>query len=217
MENFERISALVAFLNCSAEIAEAVDAKMSQRNCNHKEILVHQGDHGSQIWLILEGIAQLQIIGFEGQTTLLAAHGPGEIFGAFPEEAESKVDAKVYGQLTALQIASHELQGLLEEYPSLGRGLSKILGNQFNAILDRLALHVTLTATGRVYRELLRVVDTSNAIAPPPVIAALALTAQTTRETASRAVNALVRRGIIEKDKDRLKIISRGLLESLVI
>jgi len=207
----------MAFLDCSLEVAEALDAEMLQQDFGHKDVLVHQGDHSSQIWLILTGKAQLQIIGYEGQVTLLATHGPGELFGAFPEATESNMDVKVYGHLTALQIPSGELHNLLRKYPSLGAGLSRILGNQFNAILDRLASHVTLTATGRVYRELLRLVDEKDRVSPPPVIAALALTAQTTRETASRAVNALVRRGIIERDKSRWEIVSPGLLESLVI
>jgi CRP-like cAMP-binding protein len=49
------------------------------------------------------------------------------------------------------------------------------------------------------------------------VIAALALSAQTTRETGSRAINALERRGIIRRDDERLEILSRGLLEELVV
>lgn len=217
MENSDRISALTAFLDCPSAVAAELDKRMSLHDFSHKDTLVHQGDENSQIWLVLDGNAQLQVIGFEGQATLLTAHGPGEIFGAFPEEAESRFDVKVYGRLSVLQISTKELQQLLIDYPDLGRGLSKILGNQFNVVLDRLASHVTLTATGRVYRELLRLVDDRNQVSPPPVIAALALTAQTTRETASRAINALVRRGIVEKDKARLKVIARGLLESLVI
>jgi CRP-like cAMP-binding protein len=217
MEQPERVAALSAFLDCSSDVAVALDSKMSQHDFDHKDILVHQGDPGSQIWLILDGNAQLQVIGFEGQVTLLAAHGPGEIFGAFPEEAESKVEIKVYGQLTALQIASHDLQALLRDHPSLGRGLSKIMGNQFNAILDRLASHVTLTAKGRVYRELLLLAGDQDGVSPPPLINALALTAQTTRETASRAINEVVRRGIITRDNKRWHIVSRGLLEGQII
>ena len=216
MQNSERITALQSFLDCSLEVAEALDTRMAEQEFGHKDVLVHQGDHSSQIWLVLAGSAQLQIIGFEGQVTLLATHGPGEIFGAFPEEAESNMDIKVYGNLTALQIASSDLHELLRKYPTLGSGLSKILGNQFNAVLDRLASHVTLTAKGRVYRELLRLVDENGRVSPPPVIAALALTAQTTRETASRAINAVVRRGIIERDASKFEIVSRGMLEELV-
>lgn len=217
MDNNERISALKTFLDCPLEVAQALDNAMARRDFDHKDMLVHQGDYSEQIWLILDGEAQVQVIGYEGQVTLLATHGPGELFGAFPEAAESSMDIKVYGHLTALQISTDILRDLIAQHPLLGAGLSRILGNQYNALMDRLASHVTLTARGRVYRELLRLLIDSDQIIPPPVVAALALKAQTTRETASRAISDLRRRGIIQRDKDRLEIISRPLLEALVI
>lgn len=217
MDVNERQSALMAFLNCPPNVAAALNTAMAEHDFTHKDMLVHQGDHNGQIWLILDGKAQIQVIGYEGQITLLATHGPGEIIGAFPEAAESGMDIKVYGHLTALQISADALHNLLAQYPALGVGLSRILGNQYNVLIDRLAAHITLTAKGRVYRELLKLLADNDYITPPPVIAALALTAQTTRETASRAINALERRGIINRNKDMLHIISRPLLEDLII
>lgn len=217
MDNEERIAALSEFLECSAEAAAQLAMKMTLKTFKHKDILVHQGDMNDQIWLILDGNAQLQAIGYEGQVTLLTAQGPGEIFGAFPNQATSNIDVKIYGHLSALQISSSDLKLLLDEYPQLGKGLSKIFGNQFHAIIERLAMHVTLTARGRVRAELLRLAGGTNNIRPKPVVAALALTAQTARETASREVNDLIRRGIIEREAKQLKIVSRTMLESMVI
>jgi len=216
MDNRERIAALSAFLDCGISSAEKLNAKMTFKVFSHKDILVHQGDMNNQIWLILDGNAQLQAIGYEGQITLLTAQGPGEIFGAYPTEAISNVDIKIYGTLTALQISSLDLKNLLDEHPGLGKGLSKIFGNQFNAIVDRLAMHVTLTAKGRVYKELLRMSGNEDEITPYPVITAIALNAQTTRETASRAISALQRRGIIDRHDDRMQIISHNMIEELI-
>ncbi|WP_422266784.1 helix-turn-helix domain-containing protein, partial [Sphingorhabdus sp.] len=39
----------------------------------------------------------------------------------------------------------------------------------------------------------------------------------TTRETGSRAISALVRRGIVERRDNALRIVSRRLLEEMVI
>jgi len=64
---------------------------------------------------------------------------------------------------------------------------------------------------------LLLLAGDQDGVSPPPVITALALTAQTTRETASRAINEVVRRGIIARDKQRWRIVSRGLLEDQII
>jgi len=78
----DRIAALAAFFSCSREEATKVDAATRLAHYRHKDILAHQGDLGAKLWIVLEGRAQLQIIGICGQAKLLAAHGPGELFGA---------------------------------------------------------------------------------------------------------------------------------------
>jgi CRP/FNR family cyclic AMP-dependent transcriptional regulator len=194
-----------------------VDAATRLVHYRHKDILAHQGDLGAKLWIVLAGRAQLQIIGMDGQTKLLASHGPGELFGAFPNERIVISDVVVHNRLSVLEIATANMTRLLQEEARIGNGLSRILGRQYNAVLDRMAARITLTANGRVYAELLHEAGAQGTISPPPVIAALALSAQTTRETGSRAINALERRGIIRRDDEQLKILSRNLLEELVI
>jgi DNA-binding IclR family transcriptional regulator len=76
-----------------------------------------------------------------------------------------------------------------------------------------------LTARGRVCAELLRLAleAKDHTIRPAPVIAELALRAATTRETASRTVNGLERRGIIRRDADALVVIAPHRLEAEII
>lgn len=213
----DRIAALASFFSCSPEEAGRIDATTRLAHYRHKDILVHQGDLGAKLWIVLEGRAQLQIIGIDGQTKLLATHGPGELFGAFPHERVVISDVVAQNRLSVLEIPTAKMTALLQEEARIGSGLSKILGRQYNAVLDRMAARITLTANGRVYAELLREAGDEGRISPPPVITALALSAQTTRETGSRAINALERRGIIRRDDERLEILSRGLLEELVV
>ena len=54
-------------------------------------------------------------------------------------------------------------------------------------------------------------------IRPGPVLSDLALRVSTTRETASRAVNALERRGIIRRDADALVVVAPHRLEELIL
>ncbi|QTD57190.1 Crp/Fnr family transcriptional regulator [Parasphingorhabdus cellanae] len=217
MDYNDRLSALASFFQCSSEAAAKLNEAMSLVEYRHKDTLIHQGDFGSHIWLALDGHAQMQVIGVDGQVRLLNAYGPGEIFGAFPEPRESLADIIVQHKLVVLQISAADMIQLLRENPDFGLGLSKILGDQFHSVLDRMAARVTLTAIGRVYSELLKTVGEGNEISPPPVIAALALTAQTTRETGSRAINALERRGIIRRNEERLEILSRSMLKNLIV
>ena len=213
----DRIAALASFFSCSPEEAAKVDAATRLVQYGHRDILAHQGDLGAKLWIVLEGRAQLQIIGVDGQTKLLASHGPGELFGAFPHERVVISDVVAQNRLSVLEIPTAKMATLLEEEARIGSGLSRILGRQYNAVLDRMAARITLTANGRVYAELLREAGEKGRISPPPVIAALALSAQTTRETGSRAISALERRGIIRRDEEQLEIISHGLLEELIV
>ncbi len=213
----DRIATLAAFFSCSPEEAAKVDAATRLVHYRHKDILAHQGDVGAKLWIVLEGRAQLQIIGMDGQTKLLTAHGPGELFGAFPHEQVVISDIVVQDRLMVLEIPTARMAALLQEEARLGSGLSKILARQYNSMLDRMAARITLTANGRIYAELLQEAGDDGRISPPPVIAALALSAQTTRETGSRAISALERRGIIRRDEERLEIMSRALLEDLVV
>ncbi|WP_417620983.1 Crp/Fnr family transcriptional regulator [Parasphingorhabdus sp.] len=217
MDIADRLAALESFFACSPAEAGKLSDAMAFVTYHHKDILAHQGDVGAKLWLVLEGRAQLQIIGIDGQTKLLAAHGPGELFGAFPHERLVISDVVVQNRLSVLEITTAKMTALLQEEARIGSGLSKILGRQYNAVLDRMAARITLTANGRIYAELLHEAGDDGRISPPPVIAALALTAQTTRETGSRAINALERRGIIRRDDEQLEIISKSLLEELVV
>lgn len=216
MDSPERVEALSAFLDCSARSAAALAGAMRARDFAPGKVLSHQGENDRTMWLILEGTIQLQAVSVEGRATVLSAFGPGELVGGFDAERESGFDTRALGRVSALEVDAIDLHRLVREWPDLGAGLSRIYAGQLHAVLDRLAERVTLTAVGRCYRELLRLAEQSDTIAPPPVIAALALSAQTTRETGSRAINTLERRGIIARTQDHLTIVSRRMLEELV-
>ena len=91
------------------------------------------------------------------------------------------------------------------------------VARQLDLVLDRMAARIGLSATGRFYRALLMLADDEGTIRPAPVVAAMALSVHTTRETGSRALAALLRRGIAERLPDGLRIVSRRMLEDLVV
>jgi len=79
-----------------------------------------------------------------------------------------------------------------------------------------MAARIGLSATGRCYRALLQRANDEGWIRPAPVLAALAVGVNTTRETASRALAGLVRRGIVERNDSGLRIVSRRMLEEMI-
>ena len=72
---------------------------------------------------------------------------------------------------------------------------------------------------GRVHAELLRLARLADGrvIRPAPVLAKLAVRVQSTRETVSRTINALERRGIIRRERDALVIVAPHRLEEMIV
>lgn len=217
MESSERAQALGTLLDCSSESAEALAAVMIPKNFPAKTVITHQGDTNIHLWLILAGSVQLQTLSIEGQITVISSFGPGELVGVFPEEDECEFDICAVGRVQTLQVPAPVLKQLMSQYSDLGSGLAAIFAGQLDTVLDRLSARVTLSAAGRVYRELLRMAGDGEVISPPPLVSALALTAQTARETGSRALSTLERRGIINRDNQKITIVSRRMLEDLVV
>ena len=83
----------------------------------------------------------------------------------------------------------------------------------------RMIERTTLSATGRIYAALLRQAGEGDGrtIRPVPTMTELALIVQSTRETVSRTINDLERRGYITRDKDALMIVAPHRVQELII
>lgn len=165
----------------------------------------------------MSGSADIAALGPEGQYVQIATIEPGEIFGAYPRPCEVRADVRARSVMELVSFNAIQLSQLASTCAGAGAGLAGVFAKQLENMLDRYAARVTLTATGRVYSCLLRVMDANGAICPAPVVAALALRAQTTRETASRALSALERRGIMRRQARSWVITSPRLLEELAV
>ena len=154
----------------------------------------------------------------DGQTILLHEFADGDLFGALggldaiPEEA----DVIAVEDVRSFLMEAAVLVGLAERDGAIGLALSRILLKRLRATATRMYERAALSAGGRVCAELLRLArqDARLAIRPPPVLAELALRVGTTRETASRTVSALERRGILRREGDALIVAAPKRLEA---
>ena len=216
MRKDERLTAIAAIFGCDDDLADRLDGSMVPLVISHKTMIAHQGDPSDQCWLVIDGTVHIQLIGFDGQRVQLAYHGPGEIFGAYPDLTTHRADIMAHGEVHALRIPTTELATMTDTHAPIGAGLARRLGRQLDMSLDRMAARSTLSAPGRVHGELMRLAGESNRIVPPPKVTALALNANTTRETASRAISALERRGVIERTEEAMTIVAPRMLRDMI-
>jgi len=207
--------------SCSADLARQMVGCGRLRYFPHHAIILRQGDWLSLTYLLLVGRAQALLYSAEGQVILLHDFRPGDLFGAISALDPVRQDADVVAvqQVEALALEAAELARLAERHGAIGLALSRMLMDRLRQTTSRIYERAALSAVGRVYAELLRDARRSPdlTISPPPILSELALRVSTTRGTASRAVSALERRGIIRRDASHLTVLAAHRLEELVI
>lgn len=211
------VAAIAACFGCSEPSAQLLARVMHERHYPPRSMIARHGDSSTLLFLVIEGAVVAEIFGFDGQQAQLCRHGPGEIFGAYPDAASHRADVRSLAETRLLAVSSSELARLAREHGEIGSGVAALLARQLDLMLDRMAARIGLSANGRFHKALLQLADAEGQIRPVPVISALALSVHTTRETGSRALAALLRRGIVERHDDGLRIVSRRMLEELVV
>lgn len=209
---------LTAFLQavfaCSDETARGIRMRAQPRRFEAEAAMVRQGDDVREAFLMWLGRARATHTTEDGRAVTLRDFAPGEFFGALGgavETAEAEVAALEESRLAVF--LALDFMSLAERYGCVGLALSRVLMRQLKSATDQMVARTTLTAFGRVYQRLLELAGPGDRIEPAPVLAHLAEEVHTTRETASRAVHALERRGIVRRDGRALIIVSRRRLE----
>lgn len=213
----EHVSAIATFFSCADAEAHLLADAMHVSRFPHKATVGRAGDPSTQLFLILDGMASVDLFSVDGQYAQLAGYGPGELFGAYPEPTVYRADVVATGALTVLAIDTATMEQLARDHATIAQGLARLMARQLDMLLDRMAARIGLSASGRFHRALLFLADDDGWIRPAPVLSALAIGVNTSRETASRALTALVRRGIVERHDDGLRVVSRRLLEDMVV
>ncbi len=217
MANAEHQALVAACFGCPEREAGLIAATMVLRQYPHRAVIALRGDVSAHLYLVIEGLASADLFSVDGQYAQLAGYGPGELFGAYPEATTHRADIMAQGGLSALLIETKVMTALAKQHAVIAQGIAHVMARQLDLTLDRMAARIGLSATGRCYRALLQRCDNDGWIRPAPVLAALAIGVNTTRETASRALANLVRRGIVERHDGGLRIVSRRMLEDLVV
>lgn len=206
---------------CPREVAEAIGGRAAARSYDLRATILLQGDQVDETFLLIDGRAHALAYGLEGQLVLLQEHLPGDLFGAVdgaPGGAQA-ADVVAMAPSRAAVFAAADFLALIERHACVGLAISKLLLRQLRTTMGRMAERVTLSARGRVHAELLRLArqNDGRTIRPAPVLSVLALQVYSTRETVSRTINALERRGLIRRDDDTLVVLSPARLEALVV
>ena len=212
-------AAQLAF-RCDDDVARAVTAKARFHRYPHHATIVAGGSIADQVFLIVTGHARMVAFAVDGRMVMIHDFFEGDLFGegGLFGEAMSSEEVAAVDRVEAGRFGNADFVALMTNYSCIGLAVSRLLVARLASATQRLIEGATLSAVGRIHAELLRQARAGAAmtIRPAPVLSTFALSVQSTRETVSRTISALLKRGIIRRTDDALTIVAPHRLEELI-
>lgn len=212
----DELSGLSRLVGGDAEILSAVQTAAKIRKFSAKQIIVGQDEPDSDVFCVLEGEARAVVYSTEGHEIWLDDFGPGDLFGEMAALAGTPRSADIVAasNVVVAIFAAHDFITLLERHGTLALAVSRRLVERIRHTTQRMFELSVLSAPGRVYAELLRSAADKDArserrvIRPVPQITELARRVNSTRETVSRTINDLERRGLVIRESGAMTILA---------
>jgi CRP-like cAMP-binding protein len=187
------------------------------------QIILLENDWGGSVYFILEGWVKIRTYNLDGKEVTLNIIGQGEIFGemAALDKMPRSTDAITLTSTVIGRIPAQDFVDLITNEPLAGMGLAQLMARRLRQVNRRLQLREA-SSTSRVADAILFLVEgqgkagdkgTEIPNLPHREISSLSGLA---RETVTRVLTKLEKRGLIKRDADSLHIPDIPALESMI-
>lgn len=124
----------------SAEMAAVLSKAGQRRRFAEGSWVQQRGDDGDGFWLIESGKIAMCRHGAEGEQTIFAVRGSGDLFGelAYFARTQRQVDAIARADSTLVWLDNRTIRDLLAREPAIATSLLASLANQLRTALDRI-------------------------------------------------------------------------------
>lgn len=211
------------FSNLQEQELEAIAAVSTISHIPENVAILHVDEEGDTLFIILNGRVSVSKHSDEGREVILSILSDGEFFGEMSLlDGKPRSATVIATEATELLLLRRtDFLDCLARYPQIATKLLSTLAYRLrrtNRQVESLAL---LNAYGRVAGVLLQLaedygepVGTGNRItvSERPILQEIANMAGTTRETVSRVINNLEKRGYLERDGRRITIVDQDQL-----
>lgn len=205
---------------CPDDVSQSIASRARSESFAPRAIILSFGAPCDHIYIMLKGRARARALSVDGRQAVLEDFVTGDIIGetALVGTSDSNHEVSAVELVEAAVMLAHVMVALMSTHASIALAISRRMIARLTEQNRRLAESSTLSAPGRVHAEILRLARASDdmTIRPAPVLSQLAMHIQSTRETVSRTIGALEKRGIIRRDGDGMTVVAEHRLEELV-
>lgn len=211
---------LAQTFGCNPAVAAAIAVQARLRDYPARAVIIEGNQVFEHVHVLVDGHARMCAFAIDGRLVAVEDYEAGDLFGETglfeAQPAQHDISAVVASKGAAF--ANAVFLELMANYHCVALAVSRRLVARLSIITRRMVEGATLSATGRIHAELLRQAQAGTAmtICPAPVLSNFALQVQSTRETVSRTIGALEKRGIIRRDEQGLRVVAPHRLEELI-
>ncbi len=206
--------------DCDADLSTIIAAKATFQDYSPRATILSARDKAPLVHVVIRGQAHSIALAIDGRMILVADFRSGDMFGeaAVLSAYQTADDVVAVDLVRTGRFGSATFIGLIENYPRVALAVSRRLTERLSVTTRRMVEGATLSAGGRIHAELLRLARAGEGmtITPAPVFTEFALRVHSTRETVSRAINALEKRGIVRRSDVGMTIVAPHRLEELI-
>lgn len=209
----DALDALFALLGAGER--QALGDALRARRFRPQEILFHEGDPGHLLYFIQAGQVRLVQVAPDGAETILHVCGPGESLGelALLDGGPRSATAVALEHVEVLTLSREAFAELMSRHPSVGLALLQKLVGMVRRLNEQVQSLLSLDATGRVARMLLKLAEQHGQQTPRGLQIGMRLSQEqlaqmvgTTRSTVSRLLNGFQSRGILTLERECILI-----------
>lgn len=218
------IRAALLFQDLPSEaVAEATSHVVSRRHPANQVILL-ENDWGSSVYFILDGWVKIRTYNLDGKEVTLNILGKGELFGEMAplEEVPRSTDVITLVPTAIGSMPASDFVKLLNTQPLAGIRLSQLMARRLRQVNRRLRLRES-DSTSRVADIILFLADGQGQRGeggieiPNLPHRELSSLSGLARETVTRVLSKLEKKGLILRDKDMMRIPDINALERLLV
>jgi CRP-like cAMP-binding protein len=216
MSYSELLSQVPLFSSLGSDDLERLSASLQPRRYNRGEIIFHQGDVGTDLYILRKGEVTIRLSSPDGREVSLALLRRGAAFGelALLDEAPRSTDAVAREETALLSLNRKDFQRFLEERPQVVPALLAELSRLVRRVTQTVHDANFLDARARLARVLLDLAQTQGqpgtegvAIESRLTQTELASLCGLTRESTNRWLRFYAREGLLSYEEGRITLL----------
>jgi CRP/FNR family transcriptional regulator, cyclic AMP receptor protein len=222
--DLQMIRSALLFKGLPEESVVKATSQVVSRSHPANQVILLENDWGSSVYFILDGWVKIRTYNLDGKEVTLNILGRGELFGEMAplEEVPRSTDVITLVPTVIGSMPASDFVHLLNSQPLAGIRLSQLMARRLRQVNRRLRLRES-DSTSRVADIILFLADgqgkpgATGIEIPNLPHRELSSLSGLARETVTRVLSKLEKKGLIIRDKDSMTIPDINALERLLV